>query len=214
MVLVFYIVISIILTILNLAFLISISELELDIKNLQMSNINKKRNNEKIQIKVSLKIGNFHWLGIKITKTKLSAIYAKMNEKQYKKNITNKDLQRQAIEDVKVFLKDKDIRHQFKEIKIEKLDTRIFVATKNYIATSYLVAIISIIISNILPHVVDKKVNLEQDIFYQIKPIYNPINMYSVQANIRISTKIIKVLKDIYGMKKTKEKLKINVQPV
>ena len=43
---------------------------------------------------------------------------------------------------------------------------------------------------------------------------YNPINMYSVQANIRISTKIIKVLKDIYGMKKTKEKLKINVQPV
>ena len=45
MVLVFYIVISIILTILNLAFLISISELELDIKNLQMSNINKKRNN-------------------------------------------------------------------------------------------------------------------------------------------------------------------------
>lgn len=216
MVLVFYIVISIILTILNLAFLISISELELDIKNLQMSNINKKRNNEKIQIKVSLKIGNFHWLGIKITKTKLAAIYAKMNEKQYKKNITNKDLQRQAIEDVKVFLKDKDIRHQFKEtkIKIEKLDTRIFVSTKNYIATSYLVAIISIIISNILPHVVDKKVNLEQDIFYQIKPIYNPINMYSVQANIRISTKIIKVLKDIYGMKKTKEKLKIDVQPV
>ena len=134
-----------------------------------------------------------------------------MNEKQYKKNITNKDLQRQAIEDVKVFFKDKDIRHQFKETK---LDTRIFVATKNYIATSYLVAIISIIISNILPHVVDKKVNLEQDIFYQIKPIYNPINMYSVQANIRISTKIIKVLKDIYGMKKTKEKLKINVQPV
>ena len=66
MVLVFYIVISIILTILNLAFLISISELELDIKNLQMSNINKKRNNEKIQIKVSLKIGNFHWLSIKI----------------------------------------------------------------------------------------------------------------------------------------------------
>ena len=119
MVLVFYIVISIILTILNLAFLISISELELDIKNLQMSNINKKRNNEKIQIKVSLKIGDFHWLGIKITKTKLATIYAKMNEKQYKKNITNKDLQRQAIEDVKVFLKDKDIRHQFKETKIK-----------------------------------------------------------------------------------------------
>ena len=90
MVLVFYIVISIILTILNLAFLISISELELDIKNLQMSNINKKRNNEKIQIKVSLKIGNFHWLSIKITKAKLSAIYAKIKEKQYKKNITNK----------------------------------------------------------------------------------------------------------------------------
>ena len=192
MVLVFYIVISIILTILNLAFLISISELELDIKNLQMSNINKKRNNEKIQIKVSLKIGNFHWLGIKITKTKLSAIYAKMNEKQYKKNITNKDLQRQAIEDVKVFLKDKDIRHQFKEtkIKIEKLDTRIFVATKNYIATSYLVAIISIIISNILPHVVDKKVNLEQDIFYKIKPIYkkyqNILIMKKIYDSIRV----------------------------
>ena len=181
-----------------------------------MSNINKKRNNEKIQIKVSLKIGNFHWLSIKITKAKKSAIYAKIKEKQYKKNITNKDLQRQAIEDMKVFFKNKEIRHQFKEtkIKIEKLDTKIFVATKNYIATSYLVAIISIIISNILPHVVDEKASLDQDIFYQIKPIYNPINMYSVQSNIRISTKIIKVLKDIYGMKKTKEKLKINVQPV
>ena len=45
----FYIVISIILTILNLAFLISISELELDIKNLQMSNINKKETMKKFK---------------------------------------------------------------------------------------------------------------------------------------------------------------------
>ena len=102
----------------------------------------------------------------------------------------------------------------FRNAKRHRQDTKNLVATKNYIATSYLVAIISIIISNILPHVVDEKASLDQDIFYQIKPIYNPINMYSVQSNIRISTKIIKVLKDIYGMKKTKEKLKINVQPV
>ena len=212
--LVFYIIITIILIVLNLAFLISLSKIELDIKNLQMNNIDKKRNNEKIQIKISLKIGEIRWIHIKIDKRKLSTIYAKMKKKQYKKNITNKDIQKQAIQDMKTFIKSKNIKQSIKniKIKIEKLDTKISIGTKNYITTSYLVAILSIIISNTLPHFIDKKTNLSQEIFYKIQPIYNPINIYDIQGNIRISTKISIIIKNIYQIKVNKKK--INVQTV
>ena len=220
--LVFYIAISIMLSILNLSFLISISKLELNIKNLDMSNINKKQNNQRLSVKISLKIGKFHWLHFKLNKHKLATIYAKIKKDQYKKNITNEDLKRKAIQDFKLIINNKEIKKEIKttKINIEKLDANILVGTKDYIITSYLVAFLSIIISNILPHLLDKNIIIEEDIFYKVNPIYHPINMYNIKLSTIINVKVSDIVKNILEIKKQKKeekqikKLKMSVQPV
>ncbi len=220
--LVFYIAISIILSILNLAFLISISKLELNIENIDMSNINKKQNNQRLSVKISLKIGKFHWIHFKLNKHKLATIYAKIKKDQYKKNITNEDLTRKAIKDFKLMIKNKEIKKELKETKIniEKINIDILVGTKDYIVTSYLVACISIIISNILPHILDKNVKIEEDIFYKVNPIYHPINMYNLKLSTIINIKVSDIAKDALEIRKQKKeekqikKLKMSVQPV
>lgn len=220
--LVFYIAISIILSILNLAFLISISKLELNIENLDMSNINKKQNNQKLSIKISLKIGKLHWIHFKLNKHKLAVIYAKIKKSQYKKNRTNKDLKQKAIQDFKLMIKKPEIKEDLKrtKINIEKINIDILVGTKNYILTSYLVAFISIIISNILPHILDKNVKIREDIFYKVNPIYHPINMYNLKLSTIINVKVSDIAKDALEMRKQKKeeeqtkKLKMSIQPV
>lgn len=220
--LVFYIAISIILSILNLSFLISVSKLELNIENLDMSNINKKQNNQRLSVKISLKIGKFHWLHFKLNKHKLATIYAKIKKDQYKKNITNEDLTRKAIKDFKLMIKNKEIKKELKETKIniEKINIDILIGTKDYIMTSYLVTFISIIISNILPHILDKNVKIEEDIFYKINPIYHPINMYNLKLSTIINIKVSDVAKNALEIRKQKKeekqikKLKMSVQPV
>lgn len=220
--LVFYIAISIILSILNLAFLISISKLEFNIENLDMSNINKKQNNQKLSVKISLKIGKLHWLHFKFNKHKLATIYAKIKKSQYKKNITNKDLKQKAIQDFKLMIKKPEIKEDLKrtKINIEKINIDILVGTKNYILTSYLVAFISIIISNILPHILDKNVKIREDIFYKVNPIYHPINMYNLKLSTIINVKVSDIAKNALEMRKQKKeeeqtkKLKMSIQPV
>lgn len=220
--LVFYIAMSIILSILNLAFLISISRIELNIENLDMSNINKKQNNPKLLVKISLKIGRLHWIHLKLNKHKLATIYAKIKKDQYKKNITNEDLKRKAIQDFKLIINNKEIKKEIKttKINIEKLDANILVGTKDYIITSYLVAFLSIIISNILPHLLDKNIIIEEDIFYKVNPIYHPINMYNIKLSTIINVKVSDIVKNIFEIKKQKKeekqikKLKMSVQPV
>ena len=56
MVLVFYIVLGILLLLTLLILMIYKSKLEIDIENLCMSNINKRKNNEQIVVNISLKI--------------------------------------------------------------------------------------------------------------------------------------------------------------
>ena len=220
--LVFYIFISIILFVLNLAFLISISKLELNIEDLDMSNINKKKNNQKLSVKISLKIGKLHWIHFKLNKHKLSTIYAKIKKNQYKKNITNEDLKQKAIQDFKLMITNAKIKKEIIETKIniKKINIDILVGTRDYIITSYLVAFISIIISNILPHILDESVEIREDIFYKVNPIYYPINMYNIKLSTIINVKVSDIAKNTLEIKKQKKednqikKLKMNVQPV
>lgn len=220
--LVFYILISIILFVLNLAFLISISKLELNIEDLDMSNINKKKNNKKLSVKISLKIGKLHWIYFKLNKHKLSIIYAKIKKNQYKKNITNEDLKQKAIQDFKLIITNAKIKKEIikTKINIEKINIDILVGTRDYIITSYFVAFISIIISNILPHILDKNIEIEKDIFYKVNPIYYPINMYNIKLSTIINVKVSDIIRNALEVKRQKKeddqikKLKMNVQPV
>ena len=84
MILVFYIALGISLSVALLILVVYISKLEIDIENLDMSNIDKSKNNEKIIVTLSLKIHNCKWFHFKLNKNKLSNLYATIKKKEYK----------------------------------------------------------------------------------------------------------------------------------
>ena len=223
MILVFYIALAItilLLLILIITFITCISILEIKVQNLKMSNIHKNKNNEKILIQISLKIGKIHWLKIKINKEKLAKLYVKIKKSEEKNNITTQIIKNRLKGDINKILKDQELKNQIlnTKIELEKLNTNIELGTEDYILTSFLVAIISIIISYILPHIISQKTknNIEKIIHYKISPIYIKQNIYNIQLSITMSTKIsgliqilIKIIKlKIKDKKEQKNKLK------
>jgi len=83
LILVFYILLGTIALILLLLIMIIISKIEVEIQNLDMSNIDKKQNNKKLKVSVSLRIGKLHWIKVCLNKKKI----LKLNNK-IKYNIT------------------------------------------------------------------------------------------------------------------------------
>lgn len=220
MILVFYIALAItilLLLILVITFITCISKLEIKVQNLKMSNIHKNKNNEKILIQISLKIGKIHWLKIKINKEKLAKLYVKIKKSEEKNNITTQIIKNRLKGDINKILKDQELKNQIlnTKIELEKLNTNIELGTEDYILTSFLVAIISIIISNILPHIISQKTknNIEKIIHYKISPIYIKQNIYNIQLSITMSTKIsglIQILIEIVKLKIKDKKEKQN----
>ena len=199
MILVFYIALGISLSVALLILVVYISKLEIDIENLDMSNIDKSKNNEKIIVTLSLKIHNCKWFHFKLNKNKLSNLYATIKKKEYKNMISSEMIKRQMIEGVKRIVKytNKNSRKNTlnSNINLEKFDAKIFFGTEDYILTSYMVAIAAIIISNILPHIVkeDKK-GISKRINYKILPIYQTKNIYKITLNTIINIKISHII--------------------
>lgn len=222
MVLVFYIILIIsfiLLTLLNILFIIYISKLELKIYKLDMSNIDKKNNNNNIMIQISLKIGNIKWLSIKLNKEKLSSLYGKIKKHENDKNITIQDLKMNFRRNINKVERDRELKRLCLKTKIElqKFEAEIYVGTKNYMVTSYLVAIISTIIANILPHVINdkiyksKKICISDIVNYKITPIYKEINMYNIKLTMTTNTKVshlINILIKFVKLNKEENKLK------
>lgn len=186
-----------------LTFMICISKLEINIKNMHINSQNKRKNNEKILVKLSLKIGKWHWIKIKLNKEKLSKLYAKIKIQEYTNSIKYIKMQKKLEGTTQVALKDKELRKLIRKtnIEIEKFNANIAVGTENYILTSYIVAIISIVISNILPHAVKGDVlrrnNIAKTIHYRIVPIYRDNNEYNVHLTIIASTEVLNLIRII-----------------
>lgn len=228
MVLVFYIALFIVISLLIIIAMIYFSKLEIKIQDLEMSNINKRKNNEKILIQISLKIWNLHWLKIKLDKEKMANVYVKIKKQE---NKFNTDLLKEKLKkDAKAIIESKELKEMLSDIKIEleKINTNIEIGTEDYIFTSFLVAIISIIISNIIPHVISSKMlskkNIQEKIFYKISPIYKQQNIYNVQLTIVVSAKIMQIVQIIFNFIKINKKVnnttkeinikKLNAKPV
>ena len=133
-----------------------------------------------------------------------------------KLNLNIKQVNKKIRKKVSKAIKDKEIRKNILNTKfeLEEFTGNINIATEDYIITSYLVALISTIISNIIPHVLSPKIEkklilknklwssknkkieeeLNKKIQYYITPIYKPQNSYTVDLNIKISTKLLHVL--------------------
>lgn len=207
--------------------LIIISKIEVNIKKFHISknvnnNINKKINNNgnnnwknrRTFLKISLKIGNFQWLWINLDKSKLAKIQEKLKEQEEKNKQIKEKVNREIKNDLKLIIKNKKLRKELKDIKpqLKRFKANIQISTKDYIITSYLVAIISIVISNIVPHLVNEKQKREtkeiiKNINYKINPIYIYQNYYDIRLSMIIDVSIFKILKFLIALVKISRKI-------
>lgn len=210
--------------------LIIISKIEVNIKKFHISknvnnninkNVNKKINNNgnncknrRTFLKTSLKIGNFQWLCINLDKSKLAKIQEKLKEQEKKNKQIKEKVNREIKNDLKLIIKNKKLRKELKDIKpqLKRFKANIQISTKDYIITSYLVAIISIVISNIVPHLVNEKQKREtkeiiKNINYKINPIYINQNYYDIRLSMIIDVSIFKILKFLIALVKISRKI-------
>ena len=211
--------------------LIIISKIEVNIKKFHISknvnnninkNVNKKINNNgnnnwknrRTFLKTSLKIGNFQWLWINLDKSKLAKIQEKLKEQEEKNKKIKEKINREIKNDLKLIIKNKKLRKELKDIKpqLKRFKANIQISTKDYIITSYLVAIISIVISNIVPHLVNEKQKREtkeiiKNINYKINPIYINQNYYDIRLSMIIDVSIFKILKFLIALVKISRKI-------
>ena len=211
--------------------LIIISKIEVNIKKFHISknvnnninkNVNKKINNNgnnnwknrRTFLKTSLKIGNFQWLCINLDKSKLAKIQEKLKEQEEKNKQIKEKINREIKNDLKLIIKNKKLRKELKDIKpqLKRFKANIQISTKDYIITSYLVAIISIVISNIVPHLVNEKQKRKtkeiiKNINYKINPIYINQNYYDIRLSMIIDVSIFKILKFLIALVKISRKI-------
>ena len=121
---------------------------------------------------------------------------------------------REIKNDLKLIIKNKKLRKELKDIKpqLKRFKANIQISTKDYIITSYLVAIISIVISNIVPHLVNEKQKREtkeiiKNINYKINPIYINQNYYDIRLSMIIDVSIFKILKFLIALVKISRKI-------
>ena len=205
MVLVFLICIILII-ITAIFFLIILSTLKVEIKDAEVSNINDKNKQsttkskigKKYKIKISLLFLN------KIKYISINLNYKKIQELKSKINFSKINIKK--IEKEFEWSNFKEII----EIKpnISYMNLNIKLGIDDVLFTTYLIPIISTIISIFLPLVVEK--NSRNKVNYIIKPIYNNGNIYDVKINIGLKIKIIKVVNAIYKIYK-KRKIKMNI---
>ena len=198
MILVFCITLAIICGVGILALLIYLSKIEINIKNLYMNSESKKRNNENVIISISLKLWRIQWFSFKMDKNKMSSLYAKMKIKEYKHN---KDIKNKIKRLLKACIQDKRIIKLASNlsIEIEELKSEIFLGTEDTIVTSYLVAAVAIIISNVIPHIIK---NSDNTIQYKVLPIYKQKYIYILKLDSIIDIKIMKIIQIMLEVKR------------
>lgn len=174
--------------------LIVISKIELKVNKLDLSNIDKHKNNEKLSLQLSLILGKIRWFRVTINKEKLASIYVKIKEKEAKMDLNKvkKDIEK----DFKIIFENDELRKLIfsTKLSLEKFNANIALGSRDFLLTSYLVAITSIVISNILPHMVSAKSNVARIIHYRIVPIYKEEDIYNIHLSLTINTKILHLL--------------------
>lgn len=197
MILVFYILLGTIALVLLLLIMIIISKIEFEIQNLDMSNIDKKQNNKKLKVSISLKIGKLHWINVCLNKKKILKLNNKIKSYEQNNKAEAEKMKKTAKKEVTIILKNTKIRRLILNTKVElnEFKANISIGTEDYVVTSYLIGIISAIIPNILARAkFGKKQKISKTIIYSVQPIYQPKNIYSVKMNIKVATKISHLL--------------------
>ncbi len=191
----FFIFLGIIFFISLILFIICLSTLEIEIKNLDF-NSNKEigKRLEEYLIYIKLKFANkITWFKIKINDKKIKK-YKLSNIKLIKKlnnfkEIINKNKKEILKEENINFIKELNIKTKklYLELKISMLDV---------IVTSFTIPLISTILSIILANTIEKY--NKQDYIYLISPIYTEKIELRIKLNCIINVKIVHIINIVY----------------
>jgi hypothetical protein len=167
------------------AILIIASTLHIQIKNLSISNMQKK-NNTKYAIIFSIYFAN-----------KIKYIWFNLNSKRAKKIYSKVQLEKIDLKKFKKVFKLSDLKELTKlHLKISDLNLEMNIGTKSPLVTSFLVVTISNAISLLLPHLVN---NLKDNrYFYNIKPLYYNKELYKINLDCIIEIKMVHIINVIY----------------
>lgn len=175
-------------------FMICLSNLEVEIKQFDFnsSNLNKKKiENYLIYIRIKL-LRKITWLKFTIDDKKISKI-------RNFKNFNVKVLKKMLIQKEKEIFTIKNIKH-IQEFEIDEFNLKMKVDTIDTIFTSFVVAIISTLVSIILSRNT-KKYNKEK-YTYTITPVYKESMQIIIKLNCIINVKMVHIINILYMLLK------------
>ncbi len=199
--LLFRIVLGIIFIISLMLYIIFLSILEIEFKELKFNSNNNKNNKlENYLIYIRLKFANkITWLKIKMDYKKMEK-YKIFNNKILGKLINIRDLLPLLIEKKEESLKNKNFEKL--DIKIKKINLNIKISALNAMLTALVTAIISTFLSIIIAN--RKENNNITNYKYKIIPIYSNKAEISINLNCIINVKMVHIIHIVYMLYKKK----------
>ena len=189
----FSIAICLIIILFIVAIIVILSNINIKVNKLHINSLTKQENNNELSVEISLKLWKIKLFKIKLNKGKIAGIFVKIKQKVDNKNIGIEEIEKQIKDEIEI---NKKIKTKLKKqsIELQSIKADISLGTEDVIITSYTVAFMSIIISNILPHITNKSNEEIKNIEYKIAPIYANKNMYIIKLSCEISVKILYIL--------------------
>lgn len=212
MVLVF-ILLSIFILLLALSFIVLLSTLRIEIKNLEVTNMNLKeesqdaininskqpnlsnnnikseqQNTTNYAVIVSLHLLNrIKWFSIHLNDEKMRKLYNKMQLEKIDLKKIEKDFRWEDLKTIKKL-----------QIKLSYLKFKTEVGVESPVITAFLVSILSSFVAIFLPYLaVDMKKERYQ---YEVLPIYQNKNLYKIQLNCIIQVKMVHIISVVYNL--------------
>lgn len=177
--------------------MILLSTLKLEIKNFELSNMKQTEGkiSKQYQFIISLYLFNkIKWISIHLNDKRMRRMYTKMQLEKIDMKKIEKDFK---IEDLKYI---RQLQPQ-----ITYLNFNIKIGVEDVILTSFIICILSTIISITLPHMIKK---YQKDKYqYKVVPLYINKNVYEIKIDCIIETKLVHIINIIYiFIKKRREK--------
>ena len=176
------------------------SEIKLIIENLKISKKDFEKNSLEEWNKVNYKctlglyfLGKVKLFNVNLNNNKTKEIFETNYIKQKIKNTRKKNIFQNKEQKEKII---KALKYILKKIKINKLNLKIDIDTKNVMFTSYLVAIISTIISYIIKN--NTKNYSSKNYYFEVSPKYKNENYIYVNLNSIFSIKIVHIINMFY----------------
>ena len=128
---------------------------------------------------------------------KIKLFYFKLNSERARKMYSKMNIEKFDIEKGRKLLTIKNINILKKlNIRLDYLDLELDLGLEDVILTTELITLISIVISNILPHIISKYIPNKYR--YKIMPIYINKNAYYIKLNCIFQLKIVHIINIIY----------------